>query len=257
MKRMPVVMKLSGVVRHRRADEPEPLPRILTVEADCHRHVRARREVGGVEPDALHRRSDLDDVVRGQPVALQRLWLPSRVVVSTTSTRRVRVDVVSSARTRKSGAPCSTSSCVLRADLHDRPGDARGDRAHHLHHLDQAHGRVGLDARPDVHERRRPRRLGAVERPEHRSRDRESRRPSTRAAAPRSRPPAPERAPARDGRQRPRERRAARARRSRCEAPRGPTRRSAGGSRGCRPRSAACARLRIASSAPQRRRTCP
>ena len=82
-----------------------------------------------------------------RPVAPQRLWLPSRVVVSTMSTTRRHAT-----STRKSGCPYSTASRVLDADLDDRAGDAGGDRVHHLHHLDDADDRVGLDPR------RRPRR---------------------------------------------------------------------------------------------------
>ena len=42
-------------------------------------------------------------------------------------------------------------------DLGDRARDAGGDRVHHLHHLDDAHDRVGLDPRPDLDEGRRAR----------------------------------------------------------------------------------------------------
>ena len=54
-------------VRHRRAHQPDPLPRVLAMEAHRHRHVRARREVERVVADPVHRRGDRDHVGRGQP----------------------------------------------------------------------------------------------------------------------------------------------------------------------------------------------
>ena len=45
-------------VRHRLADEPDPLPRVLAVEADRDRHVRARGEVERVVADPVERRRD-------------------------------------------------------------------------------------------------------------------------------------------------------------------------------------------------------
>ena len=52
-------------VRHRHADEPDSLPRILLLEPHGDRHVRARGEVDGVESDPIHRRRDLEDVRSG------------------------------------------------------------------------------------------------------------------------------------------------------------------------------------------------
>ena len=45
-------------VGHRLADEPDPLPRVLAVEADRDRHVRARGEVERVVADLVERRRD-------------------------------------------------------------------------------------------------------------------------------------------------------------------------------------------------------
>ena len=53
-------------VRHRLGDQPQPLPRVLLVEAHGDRHVRARREVARAEPDAVHRRRDAQHVRRRQ-----------------------------------------------------------------------------------------------------------------------------------------------------------------------------------------------
>ena len=78
-----------------------------------------------------------------------------------------------SPRTRNSGAPYSTSSALSIQISAIVPGDAGGDRVHHLHHLDQADDRVGLDARADVDEGRRSGRRSAIERPEDRRDDRQ------------------------------------------------------------------------------------
>ena len=53
-------------VRHRLADQADPLPGVLAVEAHRHRHVRARREVERAEAHAIHRRRDRQHVGRGQ-----------------------------------------------------------------------------------------------------------------------------------------------------------------------------------------------
>src|SRR5580765_7243000 len=78
-----------------------------------------------------------------KPVALQRLWLPSRVVVSTKSIERL---------TRSRGLHAEKRCVVfhelgvLVAHLDDRSRYARGNRVHHLHRLDDADGRIRLDA---------------------------------------------------------------------------------------------------------------
>ena len=52
--------------RHRLADEPDPLPWILAMEADRDRHVRARGEVERVVADPIERRRDRQHVGRRQ-----------------------------------------------------------------------------------------------------------------------------------------------------------------------------------------------
>ena len=81
------------------------------------------------------------------PVALQRLWLPSRVVVSTISTTPLTVGLHPEER-----RAVLDHLRVRGADLDDRPGDAGGDRVHHLHHLDEADDR--RRARPSPRRRR-------------------------------------------------------------------------------------------------------
>ena len=52
---------------HRLADQPDPLPRVLAVEAHRDRHVRARGEVERVVADPVERRRDRQHVGRRQP----------------------------------------------------------------------------------------------------------------------------------------------------------------------------------------------
>ncbi len=56
-------------------------------------------------------------------------------------------------------------------NLDHRPGNTGRDRVHHLHHLDDADDRVGLDPAADLDERRLAGALGAVEGAEHRGLD--------------------------------------------------------------------------------------
>ena len=56
--------------------------------------------------------------------------------------------------TRNSGAPNSTSWAFSAHTSMIVPDDARRDRVHHLHDLDQADDGVGLDRVADLHERR-------------------------------------------------------------------------------------------------------
>ena len=100
----------QGGLRHRGAHEAKPLPRILAMEANGHGHVRARREVHGMEADPIHGRSDCHQVVRrqagGAPQAL----------VAVAGRRVDDLDEPTGAhgahrsdRIRKRGAPSSTS----------------------------------------------------------------------------------------------------------------------------------------------------
>ena len=86
---MPVVMKLSGVsgiaalTRRNRSHGSSRWKRTET--AMCVLDEKSQR----VEADAVHGRRDREQSGVVSPVALQRLWLPSRVVVSTMSTTRL------------------------------------------------------------------------------------------------------------------------------------------------------------------------
>ena len=154
-------------VRHRRAHQPDQLPRVLAVEAHGDRHVRARREVERMEADALQRRRDREDVVRREA---------GRAPEALVAVARRRVDDVDDAAhgsIRKSGAPYSTIAPFSDVDLGDRAGDARVHGVHHLHHLDDADDRLRLDAAADLDERRLARRGRAVEGADHRRLDRQ------------------------------------------------------------------------------------
>ncbi len=87
MKRMPVRDHAERRRGHRVAGQPDPLPRILLVEADRDGDMRARGEVAGDVADAVDasgRPAAMSGVVR--PTAPHRLWLPSLIVVSTIPT---------------------------------------------------------------------------------------------------------------------------------------------------------------------------
>ena len=129
---MPVVIRLSGVSgiaaltsrirshgssRWKRTDTAMC---VLEVKSSARKPTRSI--VGAI--------ASTSGVVR--PVAPQRLWLPSRVVVSTISTAPLMpVDPE-----QRLAVPDQLR--VLGADLDDRPGDPGGHRVHHLHDLDDA-----------------------------------------------------------------------------------------------------------------------
>ncbi len=58
--------EVEGRLGHRLADEADPLPGVLVVEADRDRHVSAGGEVEGPESDPIHRRGDVEHVRGGQ-----------------------------------------------------------------------------------------------------------------------------------------------------------------------------------------------
>ncbi len=66
MKRIPVVIMLSGVFGIAALDQAQALPRVLPVKAHRDRHVRARGEVERVIADAVDRRRDREHVRRRQ-----------------------------------------------------------------------------------------------------------------------------------------------------------------------------------------------
>ena len=76
MKRMPGVMKPSGVSGMQLAHDADALPGILGVRAHGHRHMRAAREVDRAEADAVHHGRDLGDHRRGQRVCAPEALVP-------------------------------------------------------------------------------------------------------------------------------------------------------------------------------------
>src|SRR6185437_15443974 len=79
---------------------------VLTMEADRHRHVRARREVERVIADPVHRRRDREHVGSRQP---------GRAPQALVAVARGRVDELDRAHfgsTRNSGCPYSTSAAL-------------------------------------------------------------------------------------------------------------------------------------------------
>ena len=92
-------------------------------------------KVARVEPDPVHRRRDAQHVRRRQA---------GRAPQALVAVAGRGVDDLDHS-IRNSGAPNSTSSAFSAQISTIVPADAGLDRVHHLHHLDQADDRVGLD----------------------------------------------------------------------------------------------------------------
>ena len=146
MKRMPVVMKLSGVfgiaalTSRVRSHGSSWWKRTATPM--CVLDVKS----AAWKPNAVERRRDRRMSAVLRPVALQRLWFPSRVVVSTMLDRAA--SCVVAPRRGRVAQPYSTSSAFSAQISAIVPADAGGDRVHHLHHLDQADDRVASTREP-------------------------------------------------------------------------------------------------------------
>ena len=247
-------MKLSGVFGIAAATRRSRSHGSSRMEAHGDGHVRARREVDRVEPDAVDGRGDRDDVprrqARGAPEAL--------VAVAGRRVDDVDDRLMTRARPGRAARRTPRAARCRRTPRRSCPATPAGI-GFIIFMTSIRHTTVSGSTRDaDVHVRRGARRLRAVERPEHRRGDRDdARRQAARPAAEaRSRRrPAPA-GRARDGRSVPANARAARTPPSRRAAPRRRTRRSAGGSRGCRRRSAASRSGSLVGLC-RRRRTCP
>ena len=63
-------------LRHQFTDDADPLPRVLAVPTDSHRHVRRAREVDRVKPDAIQDRRDLGEHRRREGVRTPEALVP-------------------------------------------------------------------------------------------------------------------------------------------------------------------------------------
>src|SRR5262249_55867395 len=93
-------------LRHRGADDPETLPRVLAVEAHGDGHVRAGREVAGVEADAVEGGRDREHVGSGQPGGAPE------ALVAVTRSRVDDLDEAHPGRTLNRASPYSTGSAL-------------------------------------------------------------------------------------------------------------------------------------------------